>query len=82
MKGRVLIAILVLSSMCVATSLDTPAAPAGMDSCTAAIIGHSVAAFNLTNCRSAEPPQSCHYEELAHSWAVHQVLLWCFAVET
>ncbi len=81
MTRRIVIVLLLVLSIG-ATNLDSPAAPAGMDSCTAAVIGHAVAAYNLANCRSAEPPQSCHYEELAHSWAVHQVLLWCFAVET
>lgn len=82
MKKPVVIFLLALSLCGVASTMDSPAAPPGMDSCTAAIIGHSVAAFNWANCRSAEPPQSCNYEELAARWAAHQVLLWCFAVET
>ena len=53
----------------------------GVDSCTAAMIGHAVAVSNYNSCRNAGPSADCSYEWLAATWAAHRVLNYCFGVE-
>lgn len=62
-------------------NFKAPAVPGPIvDGCTAAMIGHSVAAYNYNQCRAQDPQPPCLGEYIVMYHAMHEVLRLCFGV--
>lgn len=80
MRRSFVLPLVFLSVLCVDTIDDSRAIPS-INSCDASMIGFAVTRSNLDACRNSDPPRDCSYEQLANTWAIHQVLINCFGME-
>jgi len=80
MRKVFVLSLIVVSILCVDAINDSRAIPS-INSCDASLIGFAVTNSNLAACRNADPPRDCTYEQLANTWAIHQVLINCFGTE-
>jgi hypothetical protein len=82
MRQSVLVVLIALLLVGV-VGVEAPAVPGigGMDSCTAAMVGHAVAVFNWDQCRAQDPQPLCLGEYTVMYYAMLEVLRWCYFVE-